>query len=115
MKLQILFAVLMPILVTVQAGCYGGLTGIGWPDRYGAHAFVDQICNSGGVSGYFNQGQTKYRCHQPGSAVKQEFWVGWRGRGGLTLNDVDCKLRLKNEIEGCGFGGESTVADWYFR
>ncbi|KAF2196212.1 hypothetical protein GQ43DRAFT_383816, partial [Delitschia confertaspora ATCC 74209] len=46
---------------------------------------------------------------------KYEYWVQWKGNGGLTLNDADCKLRLKNEVNGCGYGGESTVADWYFR
>ncbi|KAK7187150.1 secreted protein [Paraphaeosphaeria sporulosa] len=80
-----------------------------------ANAAVDQHCNSGGVSGYFAQGQTKYFCIQHSALQKSEFWVQWKGKGGLTLDDNDCKLRLKNEINGCKWGGESTIADWYFR
>jgi hypothetical protein len=114
MHLHTIIAVLAPGIITVQAGCYSG--GPTWyPDQGTANEFVYSICKSRGISGFFNQGQTKYRCRQMGSDKKFEFWVQWKGPGGLTLHNQDCNMRLKNEINGCGNGGESTIADWYFR
>lgn len=74
---------------------------------------IDEFCNND-LAGYFTEGQTKYRCLQL-SKNKVELWVGWKGRGGLSLNSKDCQIRLKNEINGCTLGGESVIADWYFR
>ena len=47
--------------------------------------------------------------------LEVDFYVQWLGRGSLTLDNEDCKNRLKDEMNGCVSGGESMVADWYFR
>ncbi|OAL42758.1 hypothetical protein IQ07DRAFT_553666 [Pyrenochaeta sp. DS3sAY3a] len=97
----------------VQAGCYVASTGLYGQSMKGADAAADDFCDDD-LAGYFTEGQTKYRCFQlPNNKV--EFWVGWTGSGGLSLKIDDCKKRLKDEINECSFGGESTVADWYFR
>jgi hypothetical protein len=119
MHLSTLFVMLAPAIATVQAGCYGYSEKNGVVERWNdsvemAKGYADQACNSG-IGGYFPEGQTKYRCYQLRDRLKVEFWVRWEGRGGLTLADKDCKLRLKNEIGGCIYGGESTTAQWYFR
>jgi hypothetical protein len=77
---------------------------------------IDNFCDNH-LAGYFAEGQTKYRCSKLGvqQNIKAEFWVTWKGSGGLTLDSEDCKTRFKNEIDGCSAGGESVVADWYFR
>lgn len=114
MKLHTLLAILAPVLGTAQAGCYSG--GESWGnEKGGATAAASAICYGGIIGGYFNEGQTKYYCSPLAGNKKAEFWVRWGGRGGLTLNNDDCVLRLTNEIGGCEHGGESTVADWYFR
>ncbi|KAF2021245.1 hypothetical protein BU24DRAFT_416902 [Aaosphaeria arxii CBS 175.79] len=114
MQFTTFLAVMAPIIATVQAGCYSG--GDSWGGDQGvANSVVDQICNGGGVSGSFQGGQTKYACRQLSGSKKGEFWVRWTGAGTLSLNDGDCRLRLKNEINGCSNGGESTVAGWFFR
>lgn len=114
MQLHTFIAFLLPILGTVQAGCYSG--GASWDNEKGrATATVSAVCYGHIIGGFFNEGQTKYYCVQLTDNKKGEFWVGWKGRGGLTLNDDDCVLRLTNEIGGCSHGGESTIADWYFR
>jgi hypothetical protein len=104
---------ILPAIVLVQAKCYiptvGGY-GLSWAD---ADANVDKLCDSD-LAGYFTESQTKYACFQL-PRNKMEFWVGWKGHGALSLDSGDCKLRLKKEIHGCDLGGESVVADWYFR
>ena len=47
--------------------------------------------------------------------LEVDFHVQWLGRGSLTLDNEDCKNRLKDEINRCVSGGESIVADCYFR
>ncbi|OAL42853.1 hypothetical protein IQ07DRAFT_593575 [Pyrenochaeta sp. DS3sAY3a] len=84
-----------PAVSMVQAGCYVASTGLYGQSMKGADAAADHFCDDD-LAGYFTEGQTKYR-------------------GGLSLNIDDCKKRLKDEINECSFGGESTVADWYFR
>lgn len=114
MQLHLLFAIMAPAMVTVQATCFR--SGPEWsPTKQIAIDFVNSICNSNGVSGYFPEGMTKYRCKQLRDNVKGEFWVNWKGRGNLSLNDNDCKGGLINEINGCSKGGESTIAQWYYR
>lgn len=106
-------AIVTSLITIVQATCYTPKTGEYGQSMSGADAKVDESCKFD-LADYFTEGQTKYRCHQlPHNKV--EFWVGWRGRGGWTLDSEDCKQRLKNEIYGCPFGGESVIADWYFR
>ncbi|KAF2108186.1 hypothetical protein BDV96DRAFT_284451 [Lophiotrema nucula] len=111
----------LPTLLTLlptlaHAGCYkGGITTWG-PDQQRARDIASSICNAAFVSGTFASMQTKYHCGAlDGPNKKVEFEVQWKGHGTLTLNDADCSLRLVNEINGCEFGGESTVYDWYFR
>ncbi|KAI0568824.1 hypothetical protein Alg130_11923, partial [Pyrenophora tritici-repentis] len=98
----------------IEAGCYTLTTGDYGLTVDGADALVDNFCNID-LAGYFNKGQTKYRCSQLNKNLKVEFWVVWMGHGGLTLNKEDCKMRLHEEINHCRLGGESVVADWFFR
>ncbi|KAI0615963.1 hypothetical protein TUN199_12065, partial [Pyrenophora tritici-repentis] len=98
----------------VQAKCYDSTTEIYGQIMQGADAVVGNFCDHG-LAGYFVEGQTKYRCSQLHENLKFEFWVAWKGSGGLTLDGRDCKRRLRDEIYGCSAGGESVAADWYFR
>jgi hypothetical protein len=112
MRLDHLF-VIAPVIATVQARCYGMTVDMYGQMMIGADAVVDESCTHD-LAGYFTEGQTKYHCLQL-TSNKVELWVGWKGRGGLTLDTADCKKRLMDEIKGCTLGGESVVADWYFR
>lgn len=120
MHLSTLFAIIAPAFVTVQAGCYSDRPPK-WdsvPDGINvANQLVDSICNSAGVSGSFSStGETKYHCLNTGwDRIKFEFWVEWKGQGGTELDDGECKQRLKNEINGCQGGGQTTTAEWHFR
>jgi hypothetical protein len=96
-----------------QATCYVGTVADYGLIMDGADAVVEKLC-SNDLASYFDEGQTKYHCLQQ-SYYKIEFWVRWTGYGGLSLKSDDCKKRLRDEIDGCTNGGESTVADWYFR
>lgn len=104
---------ILPAVVMVQARRYTLTTGSYGQSMAGADAMVDKLCDEN-LAGYFTDRQTKYSCSQL-SRNKIEFWTGWRGHGALSLNKEDCNMRLKNEINGCSLGGESVVADWYFR
>jgi hypothetical protein len=97
----------------VQAKCDTLTTGGYGLSMANADVNVDKLCDDG-LAGYFTEGQTKYGCSQL-SRNKIEFWTGWKGQGALSLDSEDCKMRLKNEINGCSLGGESVVADWFFR
>ncbi|KAH7394628.1 hypothetical protein BKA66DRAFT_389669, partial [Pyrenochaeta sp. MPI-SDFR-AT-0127] len=79
--------VIAPVVTIVQAACYKMTTGMYGQNMDGADAVVDKLCDDD-LAGYFTEGQTKYRCFQlPKNKV--ELWVGWKGRGGLTLNSKD--------------------------
>ena len=112
MQLSIL-AIIAPLLATVHAGCYSG--GETWaPDQVQANNALDGACND--LSGGFSGGQSKYKCINAGTANKKfEFWVTNTAGNSLSLNKGDCVLRLSNEINGCGNGGDSTTAGWNFR
>jgi hypothetical protein len=122
MQLFTLLAILTPALATVRGmalsrrGCYSG--GLSWymKKKAAASAAVDGLCHGGdgGVSGYFAQGQSKTGCVNLSGDSHANFEVAWYGHGGLTLNDNDCKVRLKNEINACEFGGGNTAYDWFF-
>jgi hypothetical protein len=101
--------------VTVTyAKCYGLTTGDYGQTEHATNEMVDEFCDHE-LAGYFTEGETKYGCSNLQRDVKGEFWVKWMGSGDLTLDTEDCKLRLKNEVNGCKAGGASEVADWYFR
>jgi hypothetical protein len=114
MHLRKLFVTMTLGVATVHAKCYGLTTGIYGQSVQEAADNVDDFCDHH-LAGYFTEGQTKYRCLDLQGSAKAEFWVTWMGSGDLALNSEDCKLRLGNEIIGCTAGGESVVADWYFR
>jgi hypothetical protein len=101
------------VIASVEARCYPGTVGDYGLSTDGAAEAVDGFCDRD-LAGYFTQGQTKYKCLQL-SKNKVELWVGWRGRGSWSLNSHDCKTRLREEINGCALGGESMIADWFFR
>ncbi|KAF2108576.1 hypothetical protein BDV96DRAFT_605631 [Lophiotrema nucula] len=115
---------LMPAIAIVQGvtlarrGCYNDEDAQTWGGNTdGVKHFVDQTCHEGpgGVSGYFEFGQSKTACVEIRDGVQANFKVAWYGVGPLTLNDDDCKLRLKNEISGCNAGGESSIGNWFFK
>ena len=113
MQLTTLFALLAPIIATAQAKCYR--SGENWaPDQVQANYLLGELCDS--MYGNFDRKNVKYRCRNAGSANKKlEFCVENTANNALYLNRDDCVLRLSNEINGCGKGGESTIADWKFR
>jgi hypothetical protein len=114
MHLRKLFTITTMGVTMVHAKCYDLTTGIYGQTVQEAAEKVDDFCDHY-LAGFFTEGQTKYQCLDLQQNVKAEFWITWKGSGDLTLNSQDCKLRLKNEINGCKAGGESVVADWYFR
>jgi hypothetical protein len=114
MHLRKPFAIMTMGVTMVHAKCYGLTPGIYGQTFQGAAEKVEDFCDHY-LAGFFTEGQTKYQCLDLQQNVKAEFWVTWMGSGDLPLNSQDCKIRLKNEINKCTAGGESVVADWYFR
>jgi hypothetical protein len=125
MQLITIVAVLTPALATVHGvalvprGCFKG--GDAWEgSQTKAVDAVDKLCHggAGGMSGSFSQGQSKTGCLNIRDGVAAFFRVTWYGGSGpspsSTLDDNECKSRLKNEILGCDNGGGSQVVDWYF-
>ncbi|KAL2075870.1 hypothetical protein VTL71DRAFT_813 [Oculimacula yallundae] len=78
---------------------------------------VDNLCNNGHLSGYFNEGQLKTFCIPLSDNNKHAIAeVRWLGRGGLTLNTWDCRARLGAVFNICyRMGGGFIYADWLFR
>jgi hypothetical protein len=107
MRLHQLSLIFTLVAAVAQAKCYVPKTGTYGNTDDEADAAVNDFCDP--------EGQTKYCCSWLQPNVRADIWVGWTGAGGLTLSSDDCKMRLKNEIYGCSVGGESVVADWYFR
>jgi hypothetical protein len=133
MQFSTILAILAP-LAAVQAaaikaspalgrrGCYQSVgAGSQWfgdeASKNVARNIVDKICNAEGVSGWFVAGQKKTHCEPASDTTTFGFAVTWTGSEAPAgpLNDEDCKLRLKNEINGCDAGGESTTAGWTFK
>ncbi|KAF1947437.1 hypothetical protein EJ02DRAFT_449612 [Clathrospora elynae] len=109
MHIYPLLALLAPAAVRA-AGCYSE-TGPGWGSfRQLANNDADAVCGSSEVSGNFN-GNTKYACRYLGNNIKAEFWVTGTG----YLSAQDCAFGLKEEINGCGWGGENFHGDFYYR
>jgi hypothetical protein len=78
-----------------MAGCYN--SGQAWAtdgNKNAFHGAVRDLCR-GTLSGWFDAPGKVPRC--------------------ATLAASDCELRLTNEINGCNYGGESTVSDWFFK
>jgi hypothetical protein len=109
--------------------CYGGDSWRWHQNKQLALDTVDKICNnastSGTVSGTFKGEQQKKWCElgKPctdcaGSYANSiTFAVKWTKKDAPAgpLNDGDCNLRLKNEINGCGeAGGSGTTDGWFF-
>jgi hypothetical protein len=111
---QIILTLLAAALFAgVQAGCYN--SGESWGNTGPANDAVQAICNSNNIAGSFSSGQTKSSCRKQGSNVQYNFEIKYNGGGSQTLSDTDCRYRLKNEVNGCGKGGQSTVGDWFYR
>lgn len=106
-------------ITTVSATCY--TDGAFWPDQGAARYHAERACrgydgNAGAFQGTFAPGEVKYACIQYSGTSKFEFSVQNQNLGAsFDLGDDDCVLRLENEINGCGRGGESSVAGWHFR
>lgn len=99
------------------AGCYSG--GGSWGAERGyAEQAVDGLCNSASEGGFtqtsFFSGQTKAICAPLTNEKKVDLSIHWGGTGTVDLGDGDCNLRLKNEINGCENGGDSTIDNWRF-
>jgi hypothetical protein len=117
MKLSTPLIILASVTGTI-AGCYSSSgTFIQDCDKNAFRGAVRDLCR-GPLSGYFDSpGTNRTICaNSPCNNTIAHFTVGWEGRGGgHTLAAGDCELRLNNEINGCNHGGESIVADWFFR
>ena len=113
------FALLGVGIDSVSADCY--TSGAFWPDQGAARFHAERACrgydgNQGAFQGEFRPGEVKYACIQYSGTSKFEFSVQNLNTGAsFDLGDDDCVLRLENEINGCGRGGESDVAGWRFR
>lgn len=118
MKLSIPLVVLASA-TSAMAGCYtSGKPYLNDCNKDSFKGAVDDLCDKAVLSGWFNAPRTRKtacanaRCN----GIKVNLEVEWRGpSGGATLAVSDCKWRLKNEIDGCDKGGESVVADWFFK
>ncbi|KAJ2991023.1 hypothetical protein NUW58_g2676 [Xylaria curta] len=111
------FLVSTAALNGVHAGCY--TSGTGWGAEKGlAEQAIDELCDPSKHNSFifegFGTGQTKADCVQLSGNKKADFQVNWGGEGSTTLNQGDCVLRFKNEINGCDSGGSTTTADWTF-
>jgi hypothetical protein len=98
-----------------------------WPaDKKVYNDTIEAICNGDGVSGSFKGKEEKRFCWQEAKCEKctmnQDkyrlnaiFAVKWTKGTESWLGDEDCKMRLRNELEGCSSGGRQTTANWYFK
>jgi len=104
-------------LTTANATCYG--FGHNWSNRDQAIGFVLDACtmNNGMFTGTFKPGQTKSMCPRDSTGLNLLFEVQYVGSSSsnLDLSNVECSLRLANDIRGCGKGGQSTVNGWRYR
>lgn len=116
MKTSIPLVILTSATVTV-ARCFPD-SGQKWATeacKDAARGAIRDLCNSGRLAGYFNQGDTKYACANcPYSGIRVNLAVGWRGQGGLTIRNEDCSNQLSGVLDRCYHGGEFTIADWFF-
>jgi hypothetical protein len=116
MKLSAPLVILTSITGTMAEGCYSG--GQAWASEGCLNAFKGAIrdhCNSGKLGGYFNNRQTKTACANcPYSGIRVNLAVTWKGQGGLTLRSEDCIKELSGVLDRCYYGGEFTIADWFF-
>ncbi|KAK9778465.1 putative Lipoprotein [Seiridium cardinale] len=111
--------VLLALISTVWAGCYG--SGDIFQDKANARYHAQRACegydgNAGAFQGFFSAGQAKSVCVQGTTTQKYDMSVQNLNTGaGFDLADGDCTLRLHNEINGCDRGGQSDVSGWRFR
>lgn len=118
MQLQASILALISTITVVSADCFG--SGDSWSSeiqlaRDGVDYWCDNaVTNGGGLSGSFTAGQTKTRCTEMTANKHAILTVQWTGQGTHSLNDNDCKDKLKQEINACEHGGRRTTADWYF-
>ncbi|CAG5166775.1 uncharacterized protein ALTATR162_LOCUS6975 [Alternaria atra] len=111
MHFSTLIAVVAPAIITVSAKCYNN-DGAGWGgSRQSANNAADAVCynGDGGLAGNF--AGTKSACRNIGDNLKALFFVTGNG----YLSEQDCKFGLKEEINGCGWGGEAQHGAYYYR
>lgn len=97
---------------SASAACYK--LGPEWPERSQALTFIREACNSpnGTFAGKFVPLETKSMCQGSGWLFEVQ---NLNTVGTYDLDNSECVMRLSNEIIGCDFGGESTIASWRFR
>jgi hypothetical protein len=116
MHSQTLLTLLAPVFLAagVHAECYK--SGRKWDNTAPANDVVQDICNNNYVGGTFAYQQSKTNCHQQDSGTKYIFTVNYVGSAtSITLDDAACRLGLRNEINACSQGGESTSGEWFFK
>jgi hypothetical protein len=117
MKLSAPLVILASVTGAMAEGCYSG--GQAWATEACKDSFkgaIRDLCNNGKLGGYFNHGATKTDCAKcPTAGIRVNLAVGWKGQGGLTLRNEDCAKELSAILDKCYYGGEYTVADWYFK
>lgn len=102
----------------VPRRCY--MSGIKWDpitSRFGrdtASAAVDELCVPSKLSGVYHGDQKKTACIELTPGRTAEFSIEYLGpdRSQIeaykkTITDVDCRVRLRDEIYGCKRGGET--------
>ena len=118
MKLQTITLALLSTVAIVEAKCYNGWKTQSWEvSKSRVEAHVAEMCKSD-LSGWFEEGQTKYVCWDYDDGNCAQFGVTWlaKGKGGWTLAEQDCRNRLYDEIRGCDdVGGNTVKADWWVR
>jgi hypothetical protein len=113
MQLHNLLIIMASVLGTVQAGCY--TSGESWGSaQAAAWDAAAEVCDTT-VAGDFSSRQMKEACRNIGPNKFAIFQVQWGGGGNNFISDPDCTFRLRNEIGGCGQGGQSTIGNWFFR
>jgi hypothetical protein len=118
MHYQTLLTLLVPAFLAagVHAECYK--SGRKWDNTAPANDVIQAICNGndGGVSGTFAYQQSKDNCHQQDGGLKYIFHIQYVGAASsITLDDAACRQGLRNEVNACSQGGESTSGDWFFK
>ncbi|KAM0190111.1 hypothetical protein ACHAPA_010923 [Fusarium lateritium] len=104
-------------IANVSAGCFSG--GVGWvDDRDSAAYHAERACRgfdgqAGRFQGTFKPGESRSVCVELSGTVRADFTIqNTNLNNALDLKDDDCVGKLRNEIYGCWYGGDSTTDGW---
>jgi hypothetical protein len=85
--------------------------------RY-ADGFIRSACDK--LSGSFADGDPKqegvmYDYNHDGEKCFWEFFFISKSGGAGELDREECNMQLKNEVNGCSYGGASMFGGWFYR